>query len=305
MTIFLRVNTASQEVPLGYFVDSTDGNTEETGLTIANTDIKLWKSGATSLVNKNSGGATHMANGIYYAVLDATDTNTAGPLIIYVHVTGALTVKIECCVLIPNVYDSLIYGADMLDVSLVQWLGTAPNALTSSRVDVSVGAMASGVVTAAAVATGAIDADALATDAVTEIQSGLATASALATVDDFIDTEVAAILAAVDTEVGAIKAKTDNLPASPAATGDIPSAATIAAAVWDEPLAEPAGIFNWATTRATFRDLLQWLGAMARNKTTLNSGTGVQAVRNDADNANLATSTTSDDGTTFTRGEYS
>lgn len=36
----------------------------------------------------------------------------------------------------------------------------------------------------------------------------------------------------VDTEVAAIKAKTDNLPAAPAATSDIPSAATIAAAVW-------------------------------------------------------------------------
>ena len=34
-----------------------------------------------------------------------------------------------------------------------------------------------------------------------------------------------------------IKAKTDNLPAAPAATGDIPSAATIADAVWDESLA--------------------------------------------------------------------
>ncbi len=48
-----------------------------------------------------------------------------------------------------------------------------------------------------------------------------ATASALATVDDFIDTEVAAILAAVDTEVAAIKAKTDNLPADPADDSDI------------------------------------------------------------------------------------
>lgn len=37
----------------------------------------------------------------------------------------------------------------------------------------------------------------------------------------------------IDTEVAAIKAKTDNLPASPAATSDIPSAATVAAAVWD------------------------------------------------------------------------
>jgi hypothetical protein len=31
------------------------------------------------------------------------------------------------------------------------------------------------------------------------------------TIDDFLDTEVAAILAAVDTEVGAIKTKTDSL----------------------------------------------------------------------------------------------
>lgn len=44
------------------------------------------------------------------------------------------------------------------------------------------------------------------------------------TIDDFLDTEVSAILAAVDTEVAAIKAKTDNLPAAPAAVGDIPTA---------------------------------------------------------------------------------
>ena len=51
----------------------------------------------------------------------------------------------------------------------------------------------------------------------------LATQASVNTVDDFLDTEIAAI-----------KAKTDNLPASPAATGDIPSAATVADAVWDE-----------------------------------------------------------------------
>jgi len=41
-------------------------------------------------------------------------------------------------------------------------------------------------------------------------------AALLATITGYIDTEVASILAAVDTEVAAIKAKTDNLPASPA-----------------------------------------------------------------------------------------
>lgn len=105
MPIYLRQSTTSQEVPLGYFVDSTDGNTEETGLTIANTDIKIWKTGATTLANKNSGGGTHISNGVYYATLDDTDTNTIGPLVIFVHVSGALAVRLECCVLDEAVYD--------------------------------------------------------------------------------------------------------------------------------------------------------------------------------------------------------
>lgn len=117
MTIYLKQSTASQEVPLGYFVDSSDGNTEETGLTIANTDIKLWKAGATTLANKNSGGATHISNGIYYAVLDATDTDTLGSLVIFVHVAGALPVRLECVVLAANVYDSIIGGGDILDTN--------------------------------------------------------------------------------------------------------------------------------------------------------------------------------------------
>lgn len=107
MTIRLRQSTASQEIPLGYFVDSTDGDTEVTGLTIANTDIKIWKAGATTLANKNSGGATHISNGIYYAVLDATDTDTVGPLVVFCHVSGALTVRLECEVLEEAVYDAL------------------------------------------------------------------------------------------------------------------------------------------------------------------------------------------------------
>jgi hypothetical protein len=54
--MFLRQSTASQEILLGPFVDSTDGVTAETGLTITNTDIKLWKGGTTAEANKNSGG---------------------------------------------------------------------------------------------------------------------------------------------------------------------------------------------------------------------------------------------------------
>lgn len=111
--IELRQSTASQEIPLGHFVDDTDGKTAETGLTIANTDIKIWKSGATTLADKNSGGATHISGGIYYAVLDATDTNTIGPMVIFVAVSGALAVRLECCVLDETVYD-VKYGTTAL-----------------------------------------------------------------------------------------------------------------------------------------------------------------------------------------------
>jgi hypothetical protein len=126
--IFLRQSTASQEIPLGRFLDSTDGNTEETGLSIANTDIKLWKTGATTLVSKNSGGGTHIANGEYYCVMDATDSDTLGPMKVMVHVAGALAVQVFCCVLSAEVYDSLIAASDKLQVDTREIGGTSQTA---------------------------------------------------------------------------------------------------------------------------------------------------------------------------------
>lgn len=122
-----------------------------------------------------------------------------------------------------------------------------PAALVSGRIDSSVGAMAANVLTATAINADAITAAKVAADVTTEIQSGLATASALTTVAGYLDTEVAAILAAVDTEVAAIKAKTDNLPAAPAAVSDIPTATAIADQVWDEVL---SGHLTGGTTGA-------------------------------------------------------
>lgn len=144
MAIALKQSTASQEIPLGYFLDSTDGDTAETGLSIANTDIKLWKNGATTLANKNSGGATHIAGGIYYTTLDATDTNTVGPMIIFVHVSGALAVRVECHVYEEDIYDAL-FGASAAGfdangrVDVGSWLGTAvTTSSTSSKPEVDV-----------------------------------------------------------------------------------------------------------------------------------------------------------------------
>lgn len=183
MTVYLKQNTASQEVPLGYFVDSGDGNSEETTLTINNTDIKLWKAGATTLANKNSGGATHISNGIYYAVLDATDTNTLGSLVIFVHVSGALPVRLECVVLAANVYDSLIGGGDTLDVAVTSMANDVVTAAAIADNAIDAGALAANAITAAKIATDAITADKiaanaigaseLAADAVAEIADGV------------------------------------------------------------------------------------------------------------------------------------
>lgn len=60
--------------------------------------------------------------------------------------------------------------------------------------------------------------------------SGVRSAVGLASAN--LDTQLTAIDDFLDTEIAAIKAKTDNLPATPASTSDIPSAATVASTVW-------------------------------------------------------------------------
>jgi hypothetical protein len=75
----------------------------------------------------------------------------------------------------------------------------------------------------------------------------LATSAALATVAGYVDTEIGTL----QTTATAIKAKTDNLPAAPAATGDIPSAATVAGAVRTELAVELARVDVASSTLAT------------------------------------------------------
>ncbi len=248
MTIFLKQSTASQEVLLGRFVDSTDGNTEETGLTIANTDIKLHKAGGTTTPSKNSGGATHISNGLYYAVLDATDTDTLGSLVIHVHVAGALSVKTECVVLAANVFDSLIGGGDTLDVQVTGMGAGVVTAAAIATDAIDADALADNAITAATFAADAITAAKVAADVTTEIQSGLATAANQATIIGYLDTEIAAILAAVDTEISAIKAKTDLIPG----TQDGKTFAEIILLVAAAILGKASGL---NTTTATYRSL--------------------------------------------------
>ena len=118
--MFLKQSTASQEVMLGPFLDSTDGATAET-MSLANTDIKISKAGA-DFVNKNSGGGTDKTNGFKLITLDATDTATVGELTISCKMSGALPVFKQCWVLEEAIYDAIYAPSATLATSVASIL---------------------------------------------------------------------------------------------------------------------------------------------------------------------------------------
>lgn len=135
-------------------------------------------------------------------------------------VAGATT---DVAALATNVAAILVDTGTTLD-------GRLPAALVGGRMDSSVGAMAANVLTATAINPDAITAAKVAADVTTEIQSGLATAASITSLDSKIGTpagaSVSADVAAVkvdtaailvdtgttlDGNITAIKAKTDSL----------------------------------------------------------------------------------------------
>jgi hypothetical protein len=190
-------------VLIGPFVDSGDGVTVEDGLTIDAADIRLSVNGG-NIAAKNSGGGTHDELGYYTITLDATDTATVGRLQVMVAETGALPVYHEFQVLEEAIYDGMFAASAAripADVTAISGDTTAADnaesffdgtgyAGTNNVIPTvtSVTAIATGGITAGSIAADAIGASELAADAVTEIQSGLATAAALATAQSDLDT---------------------------------------------------------------------------------------------------------------------
>ena len=148
---FLKQSTASQTFALGPFIDDTDFKTPETGLTIANTDVKLIKGTSTTSVNKNFGGGTHIVNGKYGFTFDATDTETVGGLDVSIKVAGALIVTAKFWVLEEDIFDA--------------FFAASANGFDSNG-RVTVGTMAANVITASAIAANAIGSSELASNAI-------------------------------------------------------------------------------------------------------------------------------------------
>lgn len=217
--IWMDVDTALSEVPVNIMplVDDTDFKTREDAIAYnaAGMDLRwnfVTTAGAytsTAVTPTTSGDYdwTHQGDGMYSIEIPASggasiNNNTEGFGWFVGFVTGVLPwrgpiIGFRAAAL----NNSLIDGAT-LDVNVTTAAGTAwnsgaigANTLASNTIaaaKIASGAItsakfASGAITATVIAADAIGASELAADAVTEIQSGLATSSALATVDSNVD----------------------------------------------------------------------------------------------------------------------
>ena len=115
----LRANTAI-DVLIGPFLDSTDGNTVETGLTILQADVRLSKNGQNIAQKNDANAAAHDELGYHNCPLDTTDTNTEGLLDLLVHEAGALAVRHQYMVMSEAAYDSMFAAKDagFMDVNI-------------------------------------------------------------------------------------------------------------------------------------------------------------------------------------------
>ena len=197
MSQFLKQSTAVT-IMFGPFVDKTDGVTLETGAGIitsidhATTGIFLSKNGAAAAIRSQA----VTAYGMFKVTLSTTDTNTVGTLdVLMAEAATFLPVHKSFMVLPANVFDSLM-GTDLLDINAAQWLGTAILAPgVAGTPDVNAKLIGGTAQTANDI--GADVNDIL-------VDTGTTLDGKLDTIDDFLDTEIAAILAAVDTEVASI-----------------------------------------------------------------------------------------------------
>ena len=194
-------------------------------------DSEISKDGGTFADCTNEATEIATSSGMYYLDLTSTEMNAdAVCIIVKTSSSGAKTTPI------------VLYPAEATDipVNVTAWNGTAvvtPDTAGYPKVTIKSGTgtgevslsggkalLQNDAITAAVIATNAIDADAIATDAVTELQSGLATSTALSTVSGLVDD--------LETRLTATRAGyLDNL------NSGVPLTSGAVDAIWDEALA--------------------------------------------------------------------
>jgi hypothetical protein len=173
-------------------VDSTDHVTAKTGLTLT---VTRSKNGAA--FGAWAGTSAEIANGIYKLTPAAGDVDTQGELVIHATGTAADPADLVAEVVAFDPHAVADLGLSNLNATVSSRLAASayvdhtasiaavqadtddiqarlPAALVGGRMDASIGAVATGVITAAAIAADAIGASELAADAVAEIAAAVA-----------------------------------------------------------------------------------------------------------------------------------
>jgi len=147
---FIKQSTATA-LMVGPFLDSTDGYTLETALTIPSGNIRLSKNGGAFAVTSSAISLTHNESGWYSGTFNTTDTNTAGNLILSVYVSGALPVWKEYTVVPSTIYDWFIGGTAGLSTTTSGFTTGALSQIVASgdaagwAADTSVGPIVTGI----------------------------------------------------------------------------------------------------------------------------------------------------------------
>lgn len=243
--------SVTKRVPLLAFL-SSDHVTPATGKTIA---ITISKNGAA--FGNPSGGATNateIASGWYYVDLSTTDTGTTGPLIVLGTASGVDNVTIAYTVAdahnagfdgVPSVAAGSSGGLATVDsnnaVKVQSGTGANQISLSSGKVSLVSGDMTtiagdvwdvtlSGHVTAGSTGAALNAAGSAGDPWITSLPGSYTAGQAGYILGHNLDAQVSTRLATSgytapdNADIAAIKAKTDNLPAAPAAVGDIPTA---------------------------------------------------------------------------------
>lgn len=227
----LKVSTTRNRVV--FMTDTTDHVSGKTGLTLT---VTASKDGAAFA--GISPGVGDLGSGWYVMTLTTVHTNTLGDLAL--HITAAATdptdLLDQVISFLPGENDSTmtaafttLTAAATLHTSGLSTLTAASTVITANITTLTA---ASTVLTAAATFTTASLTSVTAsmttlTAAATLHTSGLSTLTAASTV-------ITANITTVTAQLTAVRAKTDLIPGTPSSVSDIPTAAVIADAVWDE-----------------------------------------------------------------------
>lgn len=231
----IKVDTAI-EVFVNAFplIDDTDFKSRETGVAYDAAGMDLvWNfqtpDGAVSqtAVTPTTGGTydwAHVGDGMYKIEIPASggasiNNDTEGVGWFTGIATGVLPWASPRYEMVPaNISDSLVKGTDLLQVDMTQIGGDAQSAtdlkdFADAGYDPSTNKVQGVVLT-----------DTLTTYTGNTVQTGDSYARLGAPAGASVSADLDMVAGYLDTEIAAIKAKTDNLPAAPAATGDIPTA---------------------------------------------------------------------------------